>query len=103
MRSDAKIEAVNCVELMNCVTRLRTPKYTSAPLAKLFPFTVRLNAVLPSTAPLGLKEVIDGSGYSTRTGMVFELPPPGAGVVTAIGTLPTFEAVIADAGIAAVR
>jgi len=36
-------------------------------------------------------------------GKLFELPPPGVGVATVTGTFPTFEAVMADAGIVAVR
>ena len=78
-------------------------RYTVAPVTKLVPFTVRVNAVLPTRTAPGFKEEIDGNGYSTRTGILFELPPPGDGVATVIGRLPTFEAVIADAGIVAVR
>ena len=65
--------------------------------------TVRLNGALPMRSALGLREVMEGSGYSTKTGILFELPPPGAGVATVTGKLPAFDAVIADAGIAAVR
>jgi hypothetical protein len=65
--------------------------------------TVSVNEVLPTKTALGLREAMEGSGYSTRTGVVFELPPPGAGVATLMEALPTFEVVIADAGIAAVR
>ena len=67
------------------------------------PFTVNVNGAVPMTTALGLNEEIDGSGYCTTTDMLFELPPPGDGVATVTGRLPTFEAVIADAGIAAVR
>jgi hypothetical protein len=69
----------------------------------LFPTTVRENALLPTGIALGLREVMEGSGYSTSRGMLFELPPPGAGVATVMGRVPAFDAVIADAGIAAVK
>ena len=69
----------------------------------MFPTTVRVNAVLPTGRALGLRDVMEGSGYSTSTGILFELPPPGAGVATVMGRVPAFDAVIADDGMAAVK
>ena len=103
VRSDTKMEAVNCVELTNWVTRLTLFQKTVAPVAKLPPFTVSVNEPLPRTAVLGLREVRDGNGYSTRMGALFELPPPGGGVATVIGKLPTAVPLMADTGILAVR
>ena len=86
-KSDAKIEAVNCVELTDSVTRLTLFQYTVAPLTKLLPLIVKVKATPPRTTWLGLRELIDGSGFCTTTGILFEVPPPGLGVDTVIGTL----------------
>jgi hypothetical protein len=60
-----------------------------APVTKLLPLTVKVNAGPPRTTVDGLSEVIAGGGYCTATAMLFELPPPGPGVTTVIGTLAT--------------
>jgi hypothetical protein len=88
--SEARIDAVNCVVLTNCVTRAILFQLTSAPPTKLVPFTVSVKAGPPRTAWLGLRELIVGSPvFTTATDTLFEVPPPGLGVDTVIGRLAT--------------
>jgi hypothetical protein len=89
--SDARIDAVNCVALTNCVTRATLLIFTVAPFWKFVPFTVSVNPWPPITASFGLIVLIAGSvGDATITVTLFELPT--VGVATVIGTLVTAAA-----------
>lgn len=54
--------AVNCVALTNVVARSAPFQRTTAPLTKLEPLTVNVNALLPAIVAFGFKLVIDGTG-----------------------------------------
>jgi hypothetical protein len=92
--------AVSWVELIKLVTRLIAFQYTVAPCTKLLPFTVKVNALLPTTAAAGLREVIAGSGYSTVRDIPPDAPPPGLGLRTVMVAVPNPE--MSVAGIEAV-
>lgn len=80
--SAAKIAAVNCVALTNCVVRGLPFQFTVEVAVKFVPLTVRGKAAPPATATLGLIEVVVGVG--AITGLIVnvaagEEPPPGDG------------------------
>ena len=55
---------------------------------KLEPVTVTVNAALPATATLGLRELSAGAGLLMVNVNALEVPPPGAGVETATLAVP---------------
>src|SRR5215475_15724069 len=64
-RSDAGIAAVICVELTNVVGLADPLKKTTAPLTKLEPLTVKVNAPEFCFAEVGANEVMVGARFST--------------------------------------
>lgn len=54
------------------------------------PVTVILAFVPPATKAVGLREVTPGVGLLTVNGTLFELPPFGCGLMTAISSVPAF-------------
>jgi hypothetical protein len=100
----AGIAAVNCVELTNVVARVEPPKLTIEPAMKFVPLTVSVKAAPPATALFGEIMVIVGREAAplvTVKFTAFEVPPPGAGLVTVTADVPV-EAMLV-AGIAAVN
>jgi len=80
------------------------PKLTTEAATKFVPLTVRVMDGRPGAALLGKIIVIAGTGLFpvvTEKFTTFEIPPPGAGLVTVTGTVPS-EAT-ASAGMAAVN
>ena len=63
--SAAVMAAVTLEEDTNVVVRVVPLQYTTAPLAKPEPFTVRVNAVPPTAVLLGASELIDGAPAAT--------------------------------------
>jgi xanthosine utilization system XapX-like protein len=84
----AKIAAVNCVVLTNVVVRAFPLNFTCDPLTYPVPFTVKVNAAPPTVAPLGLSDVIVGTGLFTVNVDPADVPPPGAGFVTVTEGMP---------------
>jgi len=89
--SAAEIEAVSCVAETKDVGRSLPFHRTTAPLTKLAPLTVSVNAP-PAVIEAGLSEVMLGTGFPA-TGLIvntraFDMPPPGAGLNTVTGTVP---------------
>ena len=64
-------------------------KFTTAPLTNPVPFTVSVNADPPAVALEGASDVIVGGGLVTAKFVDPEEPPPGAGLVTDTGNVPT--------------
>src|ERR1019366_6812846 len=62
--SVARIAASTCVALTNVVVRVLPLKFTTAPVTKLVPFTVNVNAPPPVVALNGENEPITGTGLS---------------------------------------
>jgi hypothetical protein len=87
--SVARIAAVNWVALTNVVAFAAPLKFTVAPLTKPVPVTVRVKAAPPAVALLGESEVMTGGGLVTLKLTPAEVPPPGAGLVTVTGNVPT--------------
>lgn len=63
-------------------------KRTTEPLRKLAPSTVRVNPPVPTIAAVGERLLIAGAGLSTEKANIVDVPPPGAGLVTATGNVP---------------
>lgn len=103
--SVAKIAAVNRVLLTNVVVRLAPFHCTTEPETKLEPLTASVKAAPPAVAPVGESELAVGMGLLAGALMVkdsaVEVPPPGAGLTTVTGAVPT--AVISAARMAAVN
>jgi hypothetical protein len=60
--SAAEIAAVNCVDETNVVVRSAPFHLTTDPLTKLVPFTVKVNALPPAAAEVGLMLAATGTG-----------------------------------------
>jgi hypothetical protein len=73
--------AVSCVADTNVVAKAVLPKFTTEPLIKFVPFTVRVKSALPATAVAGARVVIVGAGSVTVKVAVLVAVPEG--VVTA--------------------
>jgi hypothetical protein len=84
----ARIAAVSLVALTNVVTRGLPFHRTVAPLTKLLPFAVRVSAPEPALTVFGVSEFSTGTGLLTVNVTAFDVPPPGAGLVTVTGTAP---------------
>ena len=101
--SDAGTEAVSLLAELKVVVKAAPFHLTVAPLRKLLPFTVSLNAEPPAVALLGLIEEIVGGLLALVMVKVkaLEAPPPGAGLTTV--TLAVPGAVTSEAGTLAVN
>ena len=86
--SDARIAAVNCVALTNVVVFALPLNFTTDVETKFVPFTVKVNAAPPATMPVGLSDVIVGTGLLMVKVTPAEVPPPGAGFVTVTDGVP---------------
>ena len=76
-------------------------KRTTAPLTKFAPFTVMVKALTPMFVTVGKRPLIAGTGLMTERGSVAVVPPPGAGLETAMGNVPV--AATSDSRITAVN
>ncbi|OGZ72540.1 MAG: hypothetical protein A2908_01560 [Candidatus Staskawiczbacteria bacterium RIFCSPLOWO2_01_FULL_38_12b] len=102
--SVAEIIAVNLVEETKVVALFELLNLTTDPLTKLLPYTVKVNWPEPTNFSVGNMPVITGTGlFATLTvnTFAFEVPPPGAGLVTTI--LKVSATVKYDPGITAVN
>ena len=88
VRSLAGIEAVTCVELTNVVVRGEPLKFTIDVETKLVPFTVMVKAASPTFLLVGEMLVVVGTGLFTVRTCGFDVPPPGAGLMTVTGNEP---------------
>jgi hypothetical protein len=61
--SAARIVAVTVVDEMKVVLRADPLKFTTEPLTKFVPETVRVNCVLPAAVEVGLSAVVVGTGF----------------------------------------
>lgn len=87
-KSAADIEAVSWLEFTKVVGLLEPFQLTVAPLTKLVPLTVRVNAEPFTRAFVGLREVITGVGLLIVNVTGEEVPPPGVGVKTVTAAVP---------------
>lgn len=85
--------AVSCVGLTKTVARLvglAPPKWTTDPATKFVPVIVTTWSRLPAAKLVGVTVVIVGTGtLVTVRSTKFEVPPPGNGLKTVIGKVPT--------------
>jgi hypothetical protein len=89
--------------LSNTVGRSLPFHRTTELATKFEPFTDKVKAWPPTGAQLGTRELIMGTGFVPPVMVkfaAFDVPPPGAGLVTVTATVPA-EA-MAAAGMAAV-
>ena len=94
--------AVNCVALTKVVARAAPLNLTTEVLTNPVPFTISGKPAEPAKIMEGDSEVITGAGlFATVMVSVsaFDVPPPGAGLVTVIDAEPAFA--ISVAGIEA--
>jgi hypothetical protein len=78
----AGTEAVNCVALTNVVVSPVPFQFTTAPLRKLVPFTVSVNAGPPAGVVAGLRLVIVGVGMVIEKLVDVDVLPPEFATVT---------------------
>ena len=76
-------------------------QFTTEPLTKPVPFTVRVNAVPPAVAEVGFRPVIAGAGLLTVKADPLDVPPPGVEFTTV--TLGVPAVAIFEAGTATVN
>ena len=97
------IAAVNCVALTKVVVRAAPFQFTTEPLMKPVPLTVRPNDVPPAVALVGERLVMLGTGLAAliANDAAVEVPPPGAGLITVTWAVPALA--ISAAAIAAVN
>jgi hypothetical protein len=74
--------------LTKVVTRGLPLKLTTDVETKFDPFTVSVNPPEPASVLVGKIVVIAGTGLFTVKFTEFEVPPPGAGLVTVTGSVP---------------
>jgi len=82
------------------VARLEPFQFTTALPSKLVPLTVRVKLLPPAIVEVGAIDVVVGAPKMTVKVFSFEVPPPGAGLVTVTGYVPAV--VTSLAGITAV-
>src|SRR5260370_23892804 len=82
----AGIAAVNGEGLTNVVARATPTKFTTEPVKKFEPFTVRVKAAPPVSALFG--EIVVIVGPVMVIVKELEAPPPGAGMKTALAAVP---------------
>src|SRR5437867_427806 len=75
---------------MTVVGRATRFHRTTAPAAKFDPLTVSENALPPATALDGVSDVTAAGGLTTLKLTGADAPPPGAGLSTVTGIVPTF-------------
>jgi hypothetical protein len=78
----AETAAVNCVELTNVVVSAVPFQFTTAPLRKLVPFTVSVNAGPPAGVEAGLRPEIVGVGMVMEKLVAVDVLPPEFATVT---------------------
>lgn len=78
----AETAAVNCVELTNVVVSAVPFQFTTAPLRKLVPFTVSVNAAPPAGVEAGFRLVIVGVGIVMEKLVAVDVLPPEFATVT---------------------
>ena len=98
--SEARMDAVSCVALTNAVPRALAPKFITEVETKPVPFTVRVKAAPSTNALDGDSEVMVGAGLFTAKLAGFDVPPPGAGLVTVTLKVPALA--MSEARMAAV-
>jgi hypothetical protein len=86
--SAAVIAAVNCVALTNVVVRLLPFHCATDVLMKFDPFSVNVNAGPAAVAELGDSEASTGTGVVIVNVSVFDVPPPGVGLITSTDAMP---------------
>src|SRR5271168_2895685 len=62
--------------------------WTELPVTKFVPVRIRLKPALPTRTPVCERDESVGTGFSTGSERVFETPPPGAGSVTVMESVP---------------
>src|SRR5205814_1772455 len=82
--------AINWVALMYVVERTEPFQFTTEPLTKPVPLTVRPKAVLPVVALAGDRLLMVGTGLGPLivNAELLDVPPPGAGLNTVICPVP---------------
>jgi hypothetical protein len=70
------------VALTNVVLSGVPFQFTTAPLTKLLPLTVRVKLVPPAAVLVGKSELIVGTGLLIANVEAPEVPPPGVGLTT---------------------
>jgi len=98
--SEAGTVAVKEVLLTKVVVRGVLPQFTTEVLTKLTPVTVMVNPGSPAIAEFGETEVTPGEGLLMEKVNGEDVPPPGVGLNTVIGTVPVVA--MSPAGTAAV-
>ena len=90
--SAALMDTSNCVPLTKVAVRGDPFQFTTEPLTKPLPFTVRVNAAVPPVADEGDRKVIAGTGLLpgefTVKPALLEVPPPGDGLNTVTWAVP---------------
>ena len=74
--------------LTKVVLRLEPLTWTTDPLTKFVPFSVRVNAGPPARVVLGEMLVSVGTGLLTTSESAAEAPPPGVGFTTVMERVP---------------
>ena len=74
--------AVTCVAATKLVVNAVPFQLTTAPLTKLLPFTVSVNAAPPTKAPAGESDETIGAVLLIVKVRAADVPPPGVGLVT---------------------
>src|SRR5207302_1171167 len=90
VKSDAGMDAVNCVALTNAVARLAPLTCTTELEMKLLPVRVSVNPGLPAETLEG--EMLESEGTGLLTVLTVrvtaeEVPPPGVGLETVMDRL----------------
>jgi hypothetical protein len=88
LTSAARIVAVTSVEETNVVVRDEPFQSTTESFTKFVPLTVRVKLELPAAVDVGLSDVVVGAGFRMVNVSLFEVPPPGAGVITVTAAVP---------------
>jgi hypothetical protein len=96
---DAGTVALSCVGLRYVVGRALPPKLMVAPATKFVPVTVRVNPTEPAAMLDGCSELSVGSGLLDGVLIVnvraFDVPPPGAALMTVIDAVPALATSLA--------
>src|SRR5438132_7395429 len=101
VKSDAGIDAVNCVALTNAVARPAPLTCATELETKLLPVRVSVNPGLPAETLEGEMLESEGTGLLTVRVTAAEVPPPGVGLETVMDReAPTVKS---DAGMDAVN
>jgi hypothetical protein len=82
--------AVTCVMLTTVVASAAPFQSITVPVSKLVPVTVSVNAGLPAIAEVCDNNVTVGTGLLIVKVIAADVPPPGSGLKTVMGTVPEF-------------